>query len=89
VFQWHGDMFHAPEEGKLLASGSDCPNQAFRFGNAFGLQFHVEITRDMLKEWFSDSPQLSEILARYDEISGELNRHAETIYQNFFDIITS
>ena len=87
VFQWHGDMFHVPDEGKLLASGSDCPNQAFRVGTAFGVQFHVEVTRDMLKEWFLDSPQLPEMLLRYDEIFDGLYRNAVTIYRNFVDII--
>jgi GMP synthase (glutamine-hydrolysing) len=52
VLQWHGDMFEIPEAGTLMASGDICPNQAFRYRNAFGLQFHVEVTGEILAAWF-------------------------------------
>jgi GMP synthase-like glutamine amidotransferase len=52
VFQWHDDAFAVPDGGILLATGSPCRNQAFRMGRcAYGLQFHVEVTADMIKEW--------------------------------------
>ncbi|MCD6486179.1 MAG: type 1 glutamine amidotransferase [Syntrophobacterales bacterium] len=50
VFQWHEDTFEIPYGGSLLATSGECSNQAFRYGNAYGLQFHVEVTRDMLSE---------------------------------------
>ncbi|MGR3311235.1 MAG: hypothetical protein ACUZ77_10740, partial [Candidatus Brocadiales bacterium] len=29
-----------------------CPNQAFRYGkNAYGIQFHIEVTEQMIQEW--------------------------------------
>ena len=43
VFHWHGDTFDIPAGGALLVEGKDCQNQAFRFENTLGLQFHLEI----------------------------------------------
>ncbi len=53
VFQWHEDTFEVPRNSTRLAFSGDCDNQAFRAGlKAYGLQFHVEATEDMVKEWF-------------------------------------
>ncbi len=52
VFQWHGDTFEIPKGGKLIATSTSVPHQAFRYGdNAYGLQFHLEVTEKMIKEW--------------------------------------
>lgn len=52
VFQWHDDTFDLPEGAALLASSPDCRCQAVRFGaRQYGLQFHVELTREMIYEW--------------------------------------
>jgi len=52
VFQWHGDMFQIPPDGRLLAENVNCGNQALRVGeNAYGLQFHVEAGREMVIDW--------------------------------------
>ena len=52
VFQWHEDTFEIPKAGKLIATSSSVPHQAFRYEeNAYGLQFHLEVTREMIQEW--------------------------------------
>ena len=53
VVQWHFDAITAlPPGAVLLASSDRYENQAFRIGEvAWGLQFHVEATADMLDEW--------------------------------------
>lgn len=52
TLQWHGDTFELPEDGVLLASSPAYPNQAFRVGRAaYGVQFHVEVTDRMAREW--------------------------------------
>ncbi len=52
VFQWHEDTFEIPTAGKLIATSNSIPHQAFRYGdNAYGLQFHFEVTREMITEW--------------------------------------
>ena len=87
VLQWHGDMFEIPEQGILLATGRECPHQAFRYRNAFGLQFHVEVTGQMLSEWFRDSPHLDPIVSRYRELETVLDRQAHQIYRNFLSLV--
>jgi len=53
VFQWHREGFELPTGATLLAtSDNGFPHQAYRYGDrAFGLQFHPEITRDMIDRW--------------------------------------
>ncbi|MEW6347451.1 MAG: type 1 glutamine amidotransferase [Thermodesulfobacteriota bacterium] len=87
VFQWHGDMFGIPDGGKLLASSTGCPHQALRYRNALGLQFHVEVTPEILSEWFADDPRLDGILARYKEIGPVLDSLATRLFTNFFDLV--
>lgn len=52
VFQWHEDTFEIPMAGKLIATSSPIAHQAFRYGeNAYGLQFHLEVTEKMITDW--------------------------------------
>jgi GMP synthase (glutamine-hydrolysing) len=64
VFQWHGDTFEIPTEGYRLAWNENYPNQAFCFnGNAVGLQFHVEMTEEMIRDWLSDDWSRQQVVA--------------------------
>jgi GMP synthase (glutamine-hydrolysing) len=87
VLQWHEDMFHIPEEGKLLAYSEACPHQAFRYRNAIGLQFHLEVTAEILLDWFSGSPHLDAIIEAYKRLEPDLLEQAETLYGNFIRYI--
>ncbi len=89
VFQWHGDMFEIPAGGSLLARSTACPNQALRYRNALGLQFHVEVTPEVLSRWFAGDPQLEPILKQYGEIGSVMNAHAERLYSNFLKLVTA
>jgi GMP synthase (glutamine-hydrolysing) len=52
TLQWHGDTFSLPEGAVLLASSPAYRNQAFRWGLlAYGVQFHLELSREMAAEW--------------------------------------
>jgi len=51
ALEWHGDTFEIPEGALQLVESKLCANQAFRFKNAYGLQFHLEATPEMLTEW--------------------------------------
>jgi GMP synthase (glutamine-hydrolysing) len=51
VYHWHREGFELPACGELLAEGGDFPVQAFRFGNAFGFQFHPDVTAAMMCRW--------------------------------------
>lgn len=52
VYHFHREGFDLPRGAQLLAAGDTYPNQAFRYGdNAWGLQFHAELTRAMMQRW--------------------------------------
>src|SRR6185369_16255407 len=53
VLHWHGDTFELPSGARLLASSPSCPNQAFRLGRQFGLQFHCEVTSADVEAWLA------------------------------------
>ena len=49
--QFHGDTFDLPEGAIQLARSSSYPNQAFRWKQAYGVQFHLEVTGPMVAAW--------------------------------------
>ncbi len=94
VFQWHEDMFGIPKGGVLLASSEKCPHQAFRFGkNAYGVQFHVEVTPPIVNSWidaYAKNKQQSvftKIRNEFRENKASFDAHAKIIYRNFLEII--
>ena len=85
VLQWHEDTFDLPSNAVHLASSEWVPNQAFRYEDRFyGFQFHVEVDRLMLEDWFKKSNDLAEILEEYDRYQEKLSVITEVIYGNFF-----
>ncbi len=87
VFQWHEDTFTIPDGGVLLATSAACKNQAFRYGkNAYGLQFHVEITPDMIWSWVKADeslPNSVEILMAAYKKKDLLEEQAKKLCNNF------
>ncbi|MEO8601082.1 MAG: gamma-glutamyl-gamma-aminobutyrate hydrolase family protein [bacterium] len=60
---WHGDIFELPTGAVHLARSAITPHQAFRYGaHAYGLLFHLELTRPHLDAWMT---------AFADELSAE------------------
>lgn len=53
VVQWHSDaVTELPPGATVLAESVAYPTQAFRIGaRAWGLQFHIETTREMVARW--------------------------------------
>jgi GMP synthase (glutamine-hydrolysing) len=52
VYHFHREGFDLPRDATLLATADDYENQAFRYGaNAWGVQFHGELTRAMMQRW--------------------------------------
>jgi len=58
VLHFHSDMIdRLPPNSALLAAATRYPNQAFRVGRcAYGLQFHIETTTELVLAWARDSP---------------------------------
>jgi len=51
TLQWHGDTFDLPAGAVRLAGSPAYPNQAFRVKRAYGVQFHLEVSGEMAREW--------------------------------------
>ncbi len=59
VYHWHREGFQLPNRAIKLASGETFDNQAFRYGvNAYGLQFHPEITQKMIETWTTNAAHM-------------------------------
>ena len=53
-YQWHSEGFSLPSSNRgieHLAASEKFDNQAFRTGNAYGVQFHPDVTDRMMKKW--------------------------------------
>lgn len=79
VFHWHGDTFDLPRGATLLASSRLYAHQAFRLGpRAYGVQFHPEITVEMVDQWVSQPGPESGALGSAEgaaRIRSEARRH--------------
>jgi GMP synthase (glutamine-hydrolysing) len=52
VYQWHREGIDLPTGAELLAEGDTFAVQAFRYGEqAYGVQFHAEVTHAMMCRW--------------------------------------
>ncbi len=95
VFQWHEDMFEIPRGGALLAESETCVNQAFRMGeNAYGLQFHIEVTPDMVESWINEytkgqskSPENKKMITKAVGKNKILGHQARLLADNFINMI--
>jgi GMP synthase-like glutamine amidotransferase len=54
--QWHYDTFTTPPGGQLLAENSAGP-QAFVLERSLGVQFHPEVTPEIVRGWASEGRQ--------------------------------
>jgi GMP synthase (glutamine-hydrolysing) len=92
--QWHGDTFDLPEGAVRLAGSPAYPNQAFRFENAYGAQFHLEVSAEMAREWM-DVPEYASALERtigsetmlraIDERVDEMLEHGRALFESWLD----
>ena len=97
TLQWHGDTFDLPDGATLLASSAAYPNQAFRVGNAYGVQFHLEVTPAMADEWsrvpayraYADRVlgpgSLPQLLEEFEGRASELMDHGRRMFEAWFD----
>ena len=50
VFQWHGDTFSLPPGAVAVGRTEACENQGFVKGSVLGMQFHLELSPENLRE---------------------------------------
>ena len=55
AFQWHHYTHGLPDGAVELARSSIC-TQAFRLGNAWGVQFHPEVHARQVESWLAEEP---------------------------------
>ena len=90
VLQFHNDaIVSLPRGTELLASATRYPIQAFRVGpSAYGVQFHIETTPEIVLEWARLSP-VAAGTARPGELEparlAELHRDLEETWRPFVD----
>lgn len=97
VFQWHGDTYDLPKNAVTLARSDFYQVQAFSVGSAVGIQFHLEVSRDMVMEWIEqyrtelesvrDYIDADLIIAALDSQVNALTEYTRVLYQNFRKII--
>lgn len=77
VFQWHSDTFIPPSAGSTLAVGDDGTPQAFRIGNAVGLQFHLEVSGADASLWCREYAKELEMVGKTEAAVVEECRQRE------------
>ena len=101
--QWHGaEVVEPPPDATVLAGSSRCAVQALRVGeNAYGLQYHVELTASTVSEWAQVSAYKQSLervlganaLPRLDAEARlrmpAFNRDARRLYDNFMALCAS
>ena len=98
VLHWHGDTFDLPAGAVHLAKSHNCVHQAFRWGPlAWGLQFHLEVTPEMVEAWVQGEESVSYIRGAGEEpgaivekapaIFSTLQPIAEQIFSLFLDSV--
>ena len=100
TLQWHGDTFDLPDGAVRLAGSPAYPNQAFRFGAAYGVQFHLEVSREMARDW-ADVPAYTasleqtlgpglaaDFMRRIEERSGEMLQHGRSLFERWLDTVS-
>ncbi len=80
VYHWHSEGFELPAGAELLATGRMFENQAFRLdGRVYGLQFHPEVTREMMLSWMDEAEEglaRPGAQSREAQIAGAARHHA-------------
>jgi GMP synthase-like glutamine amidotransferase len=76
-FQWHFDVMTAPPGATVIAE-NDVGTQAFVAGRSLGLQFHPEVTVEIMDDWVRAYPhELDAEGIDPDALLGETNRRAQ------------
>ncbi|MFF0148977.1 GMP synthase-like glutamine amidotransferase [Amycolatopsis sulphurea] len=88
VLQFHNDVIkRVPPGAEILASAPRYPHQAFRLNRcAYGIQFHIETTPDLVRDWAKSAPEMAELTrpgALSDESLTELHADLAETWRPF------
>lgn len=93
AFQWHLDTFALPPGAKLLMTGDQVTNQAFRIGDlAWGTQFHLEVNGPEIEYWLEEFRYLGDLETEWGKspqrVRDESDRHMKEHEDRGREIIT-
>jgi len=91
-FQWHFDVITAPPDAAVLAE-TDLGTQAFVAGRSLGLQFHPEVTPEIMDEWVAtyrheldaEGIDPDALLEETNRRAGESKRTSWRLLEGFLD----
>ena len=85
-FHWHADTFDIPEEATVLLHSKCRMNQAFSINNSIAMQFHLEMTTEMVEEWVrlfkSDLENGTPCVQKSHEIISNLEKRIDALHQS-------
>ncbi|PLX94002.1 MAG: hypothetical protein C0620_06835 [Desulfuromonas sp.] len=84
AFQWHHDSFDVPRGARHLAFNEQCPGQAFRYDNAYGVQFHPEVTGGIVENWCRHSGCSDELMAEFSAKEATHVSEHTRLFENFY-----
>lgn len=85
VLQWHEDTYDLPSGAIRLAYSDLFPEQAFRYSDSYALQFHIEVTPEIVGEWFSDREDGELIRRQTQKLYPRYRLKAHRFYKAFFN----
>jgi GMP synthase (glutamine-hydrolysing) len=81
-FHWHGETFDLPDGAEWLAYSAKCRHQAFRLReNVYGLQFHPEVTAEMVTDWSSQPVNCGDVATLTEPIDAHACHQADVAAQ--------
>ena len=84
-FHWHADTFSIPENATVLLHSQCRSNQAFMIKNSLAVQFHLEMTVEMVQQWVdlfgSDLEQPHRCTKSAEEILMNLEERITALHQ--------
>jgi len=101
TLQWHGDTFDLPEGAVRLARSAAYENQAFRVDRAYGVQFHLEVSPEMAREWAEVPEYVASLertlgaehapafLASIEERTDEMRAAGRALFERWLDRVVA
>ena len=95
LFHWHYETFGIPAGAKRTLFGRFCINKGFSIGKHLGLQCHLEVTADSVREWCAKGRSEIEshpgrsvqteavILNNLEQKISDLHRVADRVYSTW------
>jgi len=93
-FQWHFDSFTLPPGARLIAD-TDVGPQAYVIGRSLGLQFHPEVTPEIMDSWVKayrheldgDGVDPDALLEKTIRLAPGVRKRSEQLFTNFVENI--